>query len=83
MILDEPFTGFDPPSLLEARKILQEYVNRGNTVILSTHTLEMAAQICNRVLTLTKEFEYSEVDLSNTDSLELRTALLEALFFNS
>lgn len=80
LILDEPFTGFDPPSVLQARKILQEYVKQGNTVILSTHILEMAAQTCNKVLALTKEFEYFEVDLINTSDLTARTELLENLF---
>lgn len=52
LILDEPFSGFDTSSVLGAKKILLEYAMRGNSIILSTHIIEMCVQICDKVLIL-------------------------------
>lgn len=49
LILDEPFTGFDPKVIYKAKKYIKDYALRGNTVILCTHILEMAAQLCDEV----------------------------------
>lgn len=49
LILDEPFTGLDPVVIYKAKKFIKEYAEKGNTVILSTHILEMASQICDEV----------------------------------
>ena len=49
LILDEPFTGFDPAAIYKAKQFIQWYVAQGNSVILSTHILEMAAQLCDEI----------------------------------
>jgi ABC-2 type transport system ATP-binding protein len=49
LILDEPLTGLDPYSARRIKDLLRELCLRGNTVFLSTHVLEIAERVCDRV----------------------------------
>ncbi len=49
LILDEPTTGLDPESRLKLWDVLRGYVKRGATVLLTTHYLEEAETLCNRI----------------------------------
>jgi ABC-2 type transport system ATP-binding protein len=49
LILDEPTIGLDPAQILEVRKLIQD-VGKERTVLLSTHILSEAQQICDRIL---------------------------------
>jgi ABC-2 type transport system ATP-binding protein len=53
LILDEPTIGLDPAQILEVRNLIRE-IGRERTVMLSTHILSEAQQICNRVLIINK-----------------------------
>lgn len=48
-VLDEPLTGLDPQSAFELKSLMREHCNKGNTVFFSTHILEVAEKICDRV----------------------------------
>lgn len=48
-ILDEPLTGLDPKSSFILKEMMREHVNEGNTVLFSTHVLEVAEKVCDRV----------------------------------
>lgn len=48
-ILDEPMVGLDPKSAHLFKEIMREHVNQGNTVFFSTHILEVAEKLCDRV----------------------------------
>jgi len=48
-ILDEPMVGLDPRSAHLFKSIMREHVHQGNTVFFSTHVLEVAEQLCDRV----------------------------------
>jgi ABC-2 type transport system ATP-binding protein len=50
LLLDEPTNGLDPPSAVKIRRQLQELARAGNTVVLSTHLLDMADKLCTRVV---------------------------------
>ncbi|MEE4299918.1 MAG: ATP-binding cassette domain-containing protein [Pseudomonadales bacterium] len=52
VILDEPFSGLDPVNVELAREIIVELRRAGRTVILSTHVMEQAEQLCDEVLLL-------------------------------
>lgn len=54
LLADEPSVGLDPDGILEMQKTFREYVESGNSILLSTHQLEMAEGICSRVLILSK-----------------------------
>lgn len=49
LILDEPTNGLDPRASREAQNHLQRFVQSGGTIFLSTHLLDMAQRLCNRV----------------------------------
>ncbi len=49
LLLDEPTTGLDPLSTRRLKDLLLEQCRRGTTVMLSTHVLEIAEQVCDRV----------------------------------
>jgi ABC-2 type transport system ATP-binding protein len=53
LILDEPTIGLDPAQIIEVRKLIQE-LGRERTVLLSTHILSEAQQVCNRVLIINR-----------------------------
>ena len=48
-ILDEPITGLDPKSAYDLKKKMREYANSGKTVFFSTHILEIADELCDRI----------------------------------
>ncbi len=49
LILDEPFAGLDPIAVKGLRELVSDLKNRGKTVLLSTHWLEQAEQLCDSV----------------------------------
>ena len=48
-ILDEPMTGLDPKSSFDLKEMMKEHSRNGNTVFFSTHVLEVAEKLCDRV----------------------------------
>lgn len=48
-ILDEPMTGLDPKSSFELKKIMREYADKNNTIFFSTHILDVAERLCDRI----------------------------------
>ncbi len=48
-ILDEPMTGLDPKSAYELKTMMREHADKGNTVFFSTHVLEVAEKVCDKV----------------------------------
>ena len=48
-ILDEPITGLDPKGAYDLKKTMREYANSGKTVFFSTHILEIADELCDRI----------------------------------
>lgn len=48
-ILDEPMTGLDPQSSYELKKIMREHADNNNTVFFSTHILDVAERLCDRI----------------------------------
>lgn len=48
-ILDEPMTGLDPKSSFDLKEMMKQHVQKGNSVFFSTHVLEVAEKLCDRV----------------------------------
>lgn len=53
-ILDEPMTGLDPRSSFLLKEMMREHADRGNTVFFSTHVLDVAEKVCDRVAIINK-----------------------------
>jgi ABC-2 type transport system ATP-binding protein len=49
IILDEPFTGLDAGSARQVKTVLREHVGGGGTVIMTTHILEVAERMADRI----------------------------------
>jgi ABC-2 type transport system ATP-binding protein len=48
-ILDEPLIGLDPKSALKLKNMMKNHAKEGNTVFFSTHVLEIAEKLCDKV----------------------------------
>ncbi|MBO8166525.1 MAG: ABC transporter ATP-binding protein [Thermotogae bacterium] len=48
-VLDEPIVGLDPESAFILKKMMRNHANSGNTVFFSTHVMEIAEKICDRI----------------------------------
>lgn len=48
-ILDEPMTGLDPQSSYNLKELMKKHSHDGNTVLFSTHVLEVAEKLCDRI----------------------------------
>ncbi len=53
-ILDEPLIGLDPTSAFELKKMMREHADKGNAVFFSTHVLEVAEKLCDRIAIINK-----------------------------
>ena len=49
-ILDEPFSGLDPVNQQVLESIVREIADRGRTIIFSTHVMEHAERLCDRII---------------------------------
>ena len=49
IVVDEPMVGLDPRAARLLKDLFREFVGRGGTVLMSTHTLEIAEALCERI----------------------------------
>jgi ABC-2 type transport system ATP-binding protein len=49
IVVDEPMVGLDPKSARLLKDLFRQFVDRGGTVLMSTHTLEVAETMCDRL----------------------------------
>jgi ABC-2 type transport system ATP-binding protein len=52
IVVDEPMVGLDPKSARLLKDLFRQFVDRGGTVLMSTHTLEVAEAMCDRIAIL-------------------------------
>ena len=53
-ILDEPMTGLDPQSSFSLKQMMKQHAAKGKTVFFSTHVLEVAEKLCDKVAIINK-----------------------------
>ncbi len=49
MLLDEPFVGLDPKASFLLKEVFRELCSKGTAIFFSTHVLEVAEKLCNKV----------------------------------
>ena len=49
MVLDEPFVGLDPKASITLKNIMHEMCGNGSAIFFSTHVLEVAEKLCNKI----------------------------------
>lgn len=76
MILDEPFVGLDPKATLLLKNTMHEMCQRGAAIFFSTHVLDVAEKLCNKVAII----KDGKLVLSGEMESILKDASLEHLF---
>ena len=76
-ILDEPMTGLDPKSSFALKQMMREHADEGSTVFFSTHVLEVAEKLCDKVAVISKGHILYAGDMSGMHSGD---ASLEQMF---
>lgn len=49
LVLDEPFVGLDPKAALDLKNVMKELCSEGSAIFFSTHVLEVAQKLCNKI----------------------------------
>lgn len=81
LILDEPFSGLDPVNLELLREAILEVRERGTTIIFSTHEMEVAERMCERVFMIHRGRKVLDGTISEiqrqyvADEVRVRTAM--------
>ena len=97
LILDEPFTGFDPINQQEVKDLILTFISEGKTIILSTHQMELAEKMCENILLMNQgkevksgsiseikgKFGGNNVKLEFSGNYNLINQMPEVLKFNS
>lgn len=77
-ILDEPLTGLDPKSAREIKEMMKEHAQKGKSVFFSTHVLEVAETICDKITVISKSKIIFSGDLA--DMKKQKDQTLESIF---
>ena len=64
LILDEPFTGFDPINQQEIKNIILDFTEQEKVIILSTHQMNVAEKLCDEILLMNKGEEICSGDIT-------------------
>jgi ABC-2 type transport system ATP-binding protein len=69
IVVDEPMVGLDPKGARLIKRVFRDYCDRGKTLFVSTHTLEVAQELCDRIGIILKG---NLVALGTMDELETK-----------
>jgi ABC-2 type transport system ATP-binding protein len=64
LILDEPFSGFDPINQQQIRDLISSFVDSGKYIILSTHQMETAEKMCSEIFLINQGKEVCSGELT-------------------
>ncbi len=79
LVLDEPFVGLDPKATFTLKEIMHEMCRSGTAVFFSTHVLDVAEKLCNKVAIIKKgRILFSGTMEELTEGQSLEEAFLEA-----
>ena len=79
LVLDEPFVGLDPKASFELKNIFKDFVKNGGAIFFSTHVLEVAEKLCNKVAIIKK----GEIIANGTMAEIKKDKSLESVFLES
>ena len=73
LIMDEPFVGLDPKAVYDMKEIMRDMTKNGKTIFFSTHILDVAEKLCDRVAII-KDGSITTIgkmkDIKGNESLE-------------
>jgi ABC-2 type transport system ATP-binding protein len=70
LILDEPFSGLDPINQDVLEEIVREFHGKGTTVLFSTHLMDQAERLCERVCLISQSRKVLDADLKELKASE-------------
>lgn len=76
-ILDEPMTGLDPNAAYELKKMMREHADAGNCVFFSTHVLEVAEKLCDKIIMIRKGQDIYQGTLESLEAQHKNKSLEE------
>lgn len=76
LVLDEPFVGLDPKAAFLVKKAMTNFCNEGGAIFFSTHVLEVAEKLCNKIAIIKK----GELVVSGLMEEVTKDASLEEVF---
>ncbi len=76
MLLDEPFVGLDPKASFLLKEVFKELCNKGSLIFFSTHVLEVAEKLCNKVAIIKK----GEIVANGSTESVIKDQSLEHIF---
>jgi ABC-2 type transport system ATP-binding protein len=79
LILDEPFSGLDPINQDVLEEIVREFHAKGTTILFSTHLMDQAERLCERVCLISRSRKVLDADLKELKASE-RKGLLAVEF---
>lgn len=75
LVVDEPMVGLDPRAAKQVRELLADYARQGKTVLLTTHSMEVAQAVSSRVIVIDRGRIVAEGDLG---ALRAQVGVLDA-----
>ncbi len=80
LLLDEPFVGLDPEAAFHLKQIFRDLCNAGNAIFFSTHVLDVAEKLCNKIAIIKggKLVSCGDIDTVRGDE-SLESVFLEVL----
>lgn len=79
VILDEPFSGLDPVNQQVMEEVIRDLAGRGCTVLFSTHVMQHAERLCERILLLAGGRSVFEGTLAEARRTQPRRVMLETV----
>jgi len=80
LVIDEPMVGLDPRSIRTVKQLFQEHTRRGGTVFMSTHTLDIAQAVADRIGIIHRGRLIAAGTLADLRSLARHEHSLEEIF---
>ncbi|MCR5781809.1 MAG: ABC transporter ATP-binding protein [Clostridia bacterium] len=79
LVLDEPFVGLDPKATFTLKEIMREMCGKGTAIFFSTHVLDVAEKLCNKIAIIKHGRIIAAGDIEElTEGHSLEEAFLEA-----
>jgi len=75
LILDEPFSGLDPINQDVLEEIVRDFRSKGTTILFSTHLMDQAERLCERVCLISRSHKVIDADMRELKAAERGSVL--------
>ena len=80
MVMDEPMVGLDPRAAFQLKELMREHCDQGKTLFFSTHIMEVAEKLCDRIGIINKGRLVACGTMSELKQLDKTETSLEGIF---